>query len=55
MIANKASADDGLRLKLPDSIRQKNFAGMSAIQMAEVVEQALEAWFFGKEVAYVQQ
>lgn len=55
MSSSRASADDGLRLKLPDSMRQKYFAGMSAIQMAEVVEQALEAWFSGKEAAYVQQ
>ena len=55
MNSSRASAGDGLRLKLPDSMRQKYFAGMSAIQMAEVVEQALEAWLSGKEAASVQQ
>lgn len=55
MSSGRASADDGLRVKLPDSVRQKYFVGMSAIQMAKVVEQALEAWFSGKGAAYVQQ
>ena len=55
LIARKASEDDGVRLKLSDSIRQKYFVGMSAVQMAEVVERVLEAWFSGKEAAYVQQ
>lgn len=49
MSSSRGSADDGLRLQLPDSMRQKYFAGMSAIQMAVVVEQALEVWFSGKE------
>ena len=55
MIVKKPSADEGVKVKLSDDIRQKYFAGMSVLQMEEVVEQALEAWFSGKEVAYVQQ
>ena len=38
-----------------DDICEKYFSGMNAVQMAEVVVQALEAWFTGKEAAYVQQ
>ena len=34
--------------RLPDSICEKYFSGMSTVQMAEVVAQALEAWFSGK-------
>lgn len=55
MIVRKASCDDGTRVKLPDNICEKYFSGMNAVQMAEVVVQALEAWFTGKEAAYVQQ
>lgn len=55
MIVRKTSPDDGTRVKLPDNICEKYFTGMSAVQMAEVVSQALEAWFSGKEAAYVQQ
>lgn len=55
MIVRKASCDDGTRVKLPDNICEKYFTGMNAVQMAEVVTQALEAWFAGKEAAYVQQ
>ena len=44
-----------VNIKLSADVRRKYFAGMNAIQMSEVVEQALEAWFSGKEVAYVQQ
>lgn len=55
MIVRKTSPDDGTRVKLPDNICEKYFTGMSAVQMAEVVSQALEAWFSGKEAAYVQR
>ncbi len=55
MIVRKTSHDDGTRVKLPDNVCEKYFTGMSAVQMAEVVLQALEAWFSGKEVAYVQR
>lgn len=55
MIVRKASCDEGTRVKLPDNICEKYFSGMNAVQMAEVVTQALEAWFTGKEAAYVQQ
>lgn len=55
MIAKKPSAGESVQVKLSDYIRQKYFVGLSAAQMAEVVEQALEAWFLEKEDAYVQQ
>lgn len=51
----KPSPDDGTRVKVPDSICEKYFSGMNIVQMAEVVAQALEAWFSRKEAAYVQQ
>lgn len=53
--AKKLSSGEDVQIKLSDDIRQKYFVGMSAAQMAEVVEQALEAWFLGKEDVYVQQ
>lgn len=55
MTAKKPSAGESVQVKLSAHIRQKYFVGLSAAQMAEVVEQALEAWFSGKEDAYVQQ
>ena len=38
---------NGVNLKLSTSICNKYFEGMSADQMAELVEQALAAWFAG--------
>lgn len=55
MTVRKPSPDDGTRVKVPDSICEKYFSGMNTVQMAEVVAQALEAWFSRKEAAYVQQ
>ena len=54
MIVKKVSGNEGMRVILSEDIRQKYFSDMNAAQMAEVVEQALEAWFSGKEAAYVQ-
>ncbi len=45
---------NGVSLKLPTAICSKYFEGMNAEQMASLVEQALEAWFAGKEAAHVQ-
>ena len=45
---------NGVNLKLPQAICSKYFDGMNAQQMATLVEQALEAWFAGKEAAHVQ-
>lgn len=45
---------NGISLKLPQAIYSKYFEGMNAEQMASIVEQALDAWFAGKEVAHVQ-
>ena len=44
---------NGMSLKLPKAICSKYFDGMSAEQMADIVEQALDAWFAGKEAANV--
>lgn len=54
MIVKKVSGNEGMRVILSEDIQQKYFSDMNAAQMAEVVEQALEAWFSGKEAAYVQ-
>lgn len=43
----------GVSFKLPKSICSKYFEGMDSKQMAAVVEQALAAWFEGKEAAVV--
>ena len=43
----------GVSFKLPKSICSKYFDGMDSKQMAAVVEQALAAWFDGKEAAVV--
>ena len=43
----------GVSFKLPKSICSKYFDGMDSKQMASVVEQALAAWFEGKEAAVV--
>ena len=44
---------NGVSLKLPQAICSKYFEGMNAEQMASIVEQALDAWYAGKETAYV--
>lgn len=43
----------GVSFRLPKSISSKYFDGMDSKQMAVVVEQALAAWFEGKEAAVV--
>ena len=43
----------GVSFRLPKSICSKYFDGMDSKQMAAVVEQALAAWFEGKETAVV--
>lgn len=43
----------GVSFKLPKPICSKYFDGMDSKQMAAVVEQALAAWFEGKEAAVV--
>ena len=45
---------NGVSLKLPMAICSKYFGGMNAEQMASLVEQALDAWFAGKEATDVQ-
>lgn len=44
----KKSSEDGVMIRLSDRILNKYFKGMSTEQMAEIVEQALDAWFSGK-------
>ena len=51
---NKRSGNEGLNLKLPNSLCEKYFSGMESAEMASIVEQALDAWFSGKGAAYVQ-
>lgn len=48
MSVKKRSGNEGVSLKLPNSICQKYFTGMAAAQMMEIVEKALEAWFAAK-------
>lgn len=43
----------GVSLKIPKTICNKYFEGMDSKQMAAVVEQALAAWFEGKEAVVV--
>ncbi len=43
----------GISVKLPKAICNKYFDGMDSKQMASVVEQALAAWFEGKEAEVV--
>lgn len=43
----------GVSFKFPKEICNKYFEGMNSKQMASVVEQALAAWFEGKEAAVV--
>lgn len=44
---------NGISLKLPQAICSKYFEGMNAEQMASIVEQALDAWYAGKEAGNV--
>ena len=48
MSVKRRSGNEGVSLKLPDSICQKYFSGMEAAQMTEIVEKALDAWFAAK-------
>lgn len=48
-----AKDNAGVRLKLPKSICNKCFEGMSSKEMTSVDEQELAAWFEGKETALV--
>ncbi len=45
----KKPAGKELKVKLPEDFLKKYFEGMDALQVADVVEQALEAWFSGRE------
>lgn len=45
----KKPAGKELKEKLPEDLLKEYFEGMDALQVAGVVEQALEAWFSGKE------
>lgn len=41
-------------VKIPAEAEEKSFSGLKAKDRADLVMQALEAWFAGKEAAYVQ-
>ena len=42
-------------VKIPAEAEEKYFSGMKAKERTDLVMKALEAWFSGKEAAYVQQ
>lgn len=43
-----------MSVKIPAEAEEKYFSGLKAKDRADLVMQALEAWFAGKEAAYVQ-
>ena len=43
-----------VRVKIPAEAEEKYFSGLKAKDRADLVMKALEAWFAGKEAAYVQ-
>ena len=49
----KRSTNDGIQVRLSEEIREKYFEGMSAVQIADIVEKAVIAWFSGKDGADV--
>ena len=49
----KKSSEEGVMIRISDRILKKYFKGMTRVQMAEIVEQALDAWFSGNGGAYV--
>ena len=44
-----------VNVKIPAEAEEKYFSGMKAKERTDLVMKALEAWFSGKEAAYVQQ
>lgn len=51
----KASAQTRIvSVKIPAEAEEKYFSGLKAKDRADLVMQALEAWFAGKEAAHVQ-
>lgn len=46
-------AAKSMSIKIPAELREKYFAGASAKDVAAIVEQALAAWFDGKEASHV--
>ena len=44
---------DGIQVRLSEEIREKYFEGMTAVQIADIVEKAVIAWFSGKDGADV--
>ena len=49
----KKSTKDGIQVRLSEDIRKKYFDGMTAVQIADIVEKAVIAWFSGKDGADV--
>lgn len=49
----KKSTNERIQVRLSEEIREKYFDGMTAVQIADIVEQAVIAWFSGKDGADV--
>ena len=49
----KKTTNDGIQVRLSEEIREKYFEGMTAVQIADIVEKAVVAWFSGKDGADV--
>ena len=45
----KRTTNDGIQVRLSEEIREKYFEGMTAVQIADIVEKAVVAWFSGKD------
>lgn len=43
----KKSTKDGIQVRLSEDIRKKYFDGMTAVQIADIVEKAVITWFSG--------
>ena len=50
----KRTTNDGIQVRLSEEIREKYFEGMTAVQIADIVEKAVVAWFARNGGADVQ-
>ena len=53
--AKKPLPARSVSIKIPAEAEEKYFSGMKASERTDLVMKALDAWFAGKEAAYVQQ
>lgn len=53
--AKKPLPARSVSIKIPAEAEEKYFSGMKARERTDLVMKALDAWFAGKEAAYVQQ